>query len=147
MFYRFSALWLRSKCSICSYQLNIWYVAHGVTGMLIWFLGTDGVSGACSTSVTGCPGIAVPPGSASHEILLLSRCSWLTCLNFCCFFFCFRYFPADGLWQQRRRPRHADKDATNPGRLGAIGFPLWGYEKCRCDFIGIRLMFETGITM
>ena len=25
--YRFSAFWLRSKCSICSYQLNIWYVA------------------------------------------------------------------------------------------------------------------------
>ena len=25
--HRFSAFWLRSKCSICSYQLNIWYVA------------------------------------------------------------------------------------------------------------------------
>ena len=23
--HRFSAFWLRSKCSICSYQLNIWY--------------------------------------------------------------------------------------------------------------------------
>ena len=26
--YRFSAFWLRSKCSICSYQLNIWYGDH-----------------------------------------------------------------------------------------------------------------------
>jgi len=26
--YRFSAFWLRSKCSICSYQLNIWYENH-----------------------------------------------------------------------------------------------------------------------
>ena len=26
--YRFSAFWLRSKCSICSYQLNIWYALH-----------------------------------------------------------------------------------------------------------------------
>ena len=26
--YRFSAFWLRSKCSICSYQLNIWYAPH-----------------------------------------------------------------------------------------------------------------------
>ena len=26
--YRFSAFWLRSKCSVCSYQLNIWYSPH-----------------------------------------------------------------------------------------------------------------------
>lgn len=26
--YRFSAFWLRSKCSICSYQLNLWYVVY-----------------------------------------------------------------------------------------------------------------------
>ena len=25
--YRFSAFWLRSKCSICSYQLNIWWIS------------------------------------------------------------------------------------------------------------------------
>ena len=29
VFYRFSAFWLRSKCSICSYQLNIWYPSNG----------------------------------------------------------------------------------------------------------------------
>ena len=28
LWYRFSAFWLRSKCSICSYQLNIWYEDH-----------------------------------------------------------------------------------------------------------------------
>lgn len=62
--YRFSAFWLRSKCSICSYQLNIWYVPHWGTSILNWFLDTDEMSGACSALVTGWPGIAVPPGSA-----------------------------------------------------------------------------------
>ena len=41
--YRFSAFWLRSKCSICSYQLNIWYEGHVPSLMLIWFLWGDGV--------------------------------------------------------------------------------------------------------
>ena len=62
--HRFSAFWLRSKCSICSYQLNIWYVPHGGTTILNWFLNMDRVLGACSASVTGLPGIAVPPGLA-----------------------------------------------------------------------------------
>ena len=62
--YRFSAFWLRSKCSICSYQLNIWYVPHRGTTILNWFLDMDRALGACSASVTGLPGIAVPPGSA-----------------------------------------------------------------------------------
>ena len=62
--YRFSAFWLRSKCSICSYQLNIWYVPHRGTSILNWFLALGGDTGACSGSSTGWPGIAVPPGSA-----------------------------------------------------------------------------------
>jgi len=62
--HRFSAFWLRSKCSICSYQLNIWYVAHWVTSILTWFLDMGEVSGACSALATGWPGIAVPPGTA-----------------------------------------------------------------------------------
>ena len=66
--HRFSAFWLRSKCSICSYQLNIWYVPHGGTTILNWFLDMDRALGACSASVTGLPGIAVPPGSA-HFII------------------------------------------------------------------------------
>ena len=32
--YRFSAFWLRSKCSICSYQLNIWYEGHVPSSIL-----------------------------------------------------------------------------------------------------------------
>ena len=38
VWYRFSAFWLRSKCSICSYQLNIWYVGHVPSSILNWFL-------------------------------------------------------------------------------------------------------------
>ena len=63
-FYRFSAFWLRSKCSICSYQLNIWYVPHRGTTILNWFLERGQDSGACSGLTTGWPGIAVPPGTA-----------------------------------------------------------------------------------
>ena len=66
--YRFSAFWLRSKCSICSYQLNIWYVAHWVTTILNWFLELGGDAGACSDPSTGWPGIAVPPGLAHSPI-------------------------------------------------------------------------------
>ena len=40
--YRFSAFWLRSKCSICSYQLNIWYENHVFSSILNWFLKGDG---------------------------------------------------------------------------------------------------------
>ena len=36
--YRFSAFWLRSKCSICSYQLNIWYKGHVPFSILNLFL-------------------------------------------------------------------------------------------------------------
>lgn len=62
--YRFSAFWLRSKCSICSYQLNIWYVPHWGTSILNWFLNTGEMSGACSALATGWSGIAVHPESA-----------------------------------------------------------------------------------
>ena len=62
--YRFSAYWLRSKCSICSYQLNIWYVPYMGTSILNWFLNLGEELGACSTFATGWPGIAVPPGTA-----------------------------------------------------------------------------------
>ena len=66
--YRFSAFWLRSKCSICSYQLNIWYVAHWATTILNWFLELGEESGACSAFATGRPGIAVPPGPAHSSL-------------------------------------------------------------------------------
>jgi len=64
VWHRFSAFWLRSKCSICSYQLNIWYVPHRGTSILNWFLALGEDAGACSDFPTGWPGIAVPPGSA-----------------------------------------------------------------------------------
>ena len=62
--YRFSAFWLRSKCSICSYQLNIWYVAPIATSILNWFLVWGEMHGACSALATGRPGLAVLPGMA-----------------------------------------------------------------------------------
>ena len=63
--YRFSAFWLRSKCSICSYQLNIWYGLHSRSRILNWFL-TDWIHGwACSPGPAGCRGIALPPWAAS----------------------------------------------------------------------------------
>ena len=67
--YRFSAFWLRSKCSICSYQLNIWYVDHVSTSILIWFFQGEWLSEACFGSFTSWPGIAVPPGSAHFPII------------------------------------------------------------------------------
>ena len=66
--HRFSAFWLRSKCSICSYQLNIWYDPHVGSSILIWFLDHGEVLGACSTFATDRPGIVVPPGSV-HKII------------------------------------------------------------------------------
>jgi hypothetical protein len=41
--HRFSAFWLRSKCSICSYQLNIWYEDQVFSSILNWFLNGDGI--------------------------------------------------------------------------------------------------------
>ena len=66
--YRFSAFWLRSKCSICSYQLNIWYGLHCRSRILNWFL-TDWASGwACSPGPAGRHGIALHPWVASSQM-------------------------------------------------------------------------------
>jgi len=40
--------WLRSKCSICSYQFHIWYVPYPRTSILNWFLDLGEDAGACS---------------------------------------------------------------------------------------------------
>ena len=65
--HRFSAFWLRSKCSICSYQLNIWYGLHSRSRILNWFL-TDWVHGwACSPGPAGCHGLALHPCVASFS--------------------------------------------------------------------------------
>ena len=72
--HRFSAFWLRSKCSICSYQLNIWYEDHVSSSILNLFLQGDGMSGACSGSITSWPSIAVPLGSAHFPTKNLMTC-------------------------------------------------------------------------
>ena len=74
--HRFSAFWLRSKCSICSYQLNIWYVDHWSTSILNLFLNGDGMSGACSGPVKSWPCIAVPQGSAHFPTDLFTFYQW-----------------------------------------------------------------------
>ena len=66
--YRFSAFWLRSKCSICSYQLNIWYGPHCGSRILNWFLNRGGALSACTAPSKGRPGIAVPPRLAHHPL-------------------------------------------------------------------------------
>ena len=68
IWYRFSAFWLRSKCSICSYQLNIWYEGHRSSSILNWFLDGDRVSAACCGSIMCWPCIAVPQGTAHFPI-------------------------------------------------------------------------------
>ena len=74
IWYRFSAFWLRSRCSICSYQLNIWYEVHRTSSILNWFLDGDGVSVACYGSIKCWPCIAVPQGSAHFPTNYLSLC-------------------------------------------------------------------------
>ena len=54
------------KCSICSYQFNIWYAGHRPAHILIWFLAFGQGSEACLTLTTGCLGIALQP-SAAHS--------------------------------------------------------------------------------
>ena len=86
--YRFSAFWLRSKCSICSYQLNIWYASHWEASILNWCLDRGRVLGACSTSAMGWPSIAVPLGSAhlpwGRNLLYFDRFSaiWAKITNY-----------------------------------------------------------------
>ena len=81
--HRFSAFWLRSKCSICSYQLNIWYEVHRTSSILNWFLAGDEVSVACYGFVTCRPCIAVPQGfwhTSPILILLDLKFGWYTCM-------------------------------------------------------------------
>ena len=83
--YRFSAFWLRSKCSICSYQLNIWYGSHVLSSILIWFLTGDGVLGlALALSQVSLvlqyhqdrPLPHSTPGSQAICIAIVKRFSW-----------------------------------------------------------------------
>ena len=63
--HRFSAFWLRSKCSICSYQLNIWYENHVFSSILNWFLEGDRVQ-------------ELAPAPSSVGLALQYRLDWHT---------------------------------------------------------------------
>ena len=58
-------LMAKIKCSICSYQFNIWYAGHRPAQILIWFLSLGLGSEVYLTLTTGCLGIALQP-SAAH---------------------------------------------------------------------------------
>ena len=57
-------LMAKIKCSICSYQFNIWYVGHVSTHILIWFLVFGQGSEVYLTLTTGCLGLALLPRAA-----------------------------------------------------------------------------------
>ena len=59
-------LMAKIKCSICSYQFNIWYAGHSPAHILIWFLAFGQGSEACLTLTTGCLGIALQPSAAHY---------------------------------------------------------------------------------
>ena len=71
-------LMAKIKCSICSYQFNIWYAGHRPAHILIWFLAFGQGSEACLTLTTGCLGIALQPSAAHYSIKKFDHIT-LTC--------------------------------------------------------------------
>jgi len=63
------------KCSICSYQFNIWYAGHSPAHILIWFLAFGQGSEVYLTLTTGCLGVALQ-SSAAHS----HTNNWTLCL-------------------------------------------------------------------
>ena len=86
--YRFSAFWLRSKCSICSYQLNIWYGRHVLPSILNWFLQGDRVQELalrlCHGLAWYCSTTRIGPLNPTHSLEL--PCVWC---NWACFLLTF----------------------------------------------------------
>ena len=81
------------KCSICSYQLNIWYAAHWAAHILNWFLELGCGKEACLVPATGCLGIALPPSVAHFPLgKKYSIDKRLTCFLFFVVFFFFAVF-------------------------------------------------------
>ena len=73
------------KCSICSYQFNIWYAGHSPAHILIWFLAFGQGSEVYLTLTTGCLGIALQPSAAhlSHKWNTISLCHYiLVCMSY-----------------------------------------------------------------
>ena len=60
-------LMAKIKCSICSYQFNIWY-ATTVAHILIWFLAFGQGNEVYLTLTTGCLGVALQ-SSAAHPLI------------------------------------------------------------------------------
>ena len=65
-------LMAKIKCSICSYQFNIWYAGQCSAHILIWFLAFGQGSEVYLTLTTGCLGFALQP-SAAHPPLYEQR--------------------------------------------------------------------------
>jgi hypothetical protein len=59
-------LMAKIKCSICSYQFNIWYAGHRLAHILILFLAFGQGSEVYLTLTTGCLGIALQPSAAHY---------------------------------------------------------------------------------
>ena len=58
----------KKKCSICSSQFNTWDAQHRWALVLIVCLNRGRRFKARFVAPTGCPGIAVPPGSAHTHL-------------------------------------------------------------------------------
>jgi len=105
------------KCSICSYQLNIWYAAHWVAHILNWFLELGCGKGACLVPATGCLGIALPPSTA-HFPLREDFINIKKKIYEPHFFLVFRYASQDG------REKGRVSDATNASSACAFSHIL-----------------------
>ena len=57
-------LMAKIKCSICSYQFNIWYAGHCLAHILIWFLAFGRGNEACFTLTRGCLSVALQLSAA-----------------------------------------------------------------------------------
>ena len=130
--YRFSAFWLRSKCSICSYQLNIWYGPHWGPTILNWFLNWGEDPGACFDFSTGRPGLAVPPGMA-HSPHPWGNIPKLNCnipkQNWnlhTCSFFCFSRCILEDTWMQLPR---REQQAEPPKMVSVVSWII-AYSLC-----------------
>ena len=67
------------KCSICSYQFNLWYAVHSTAHRLFWFLASGQGHGVYPTLTTGCLGLALQP-SAAH-LCIKKNTIWLLLLR------------------------------------------------------------------
>ena len=60
------------KCSICSYQFNIWYGVHSTPHILILFVALGQGTEVYLTPTTSCLGVALQPSAAHFNTKKLS---------------------------------------------------------------------------